>query len=50
MIEGGWAYIWPAYAVTLGALAVLTAVVAARLLHWRKQARALDEAKRERAP
>jgi len=43
MIEGGWAFIWPAYAVTLGALAVLAAVVVARLKKWARRARDLDK-------
>lgn len=43
MIEGGWAYIWPAYAVTLGALLVLTLVVVLRLRHWAERARKLDQ-------
>jgi hypothetical protein len=49
MIDGGWSFIWAAYAVTLGALAVLALVVAVRLAHWSKRARALDEAKRGRS-
>jgi heme exporter protein D len=49
MIEGGWPFIWAAYGVSMGALAVLVAVVVARLAHWSKAVRALDEAKRERA-
>jgi heme exporter protein D len=48
MIEGGWDFIWAAYAVSLGALAVLVAVVVSRLAHWSKAAQALDQAKRER--
>ena len=41
MIEGGWDFIWPAYAVALGALAVLAIVVAARLRAWERRAREL---------
>jgi heme exporter protein D len=47
MIEGGWDYVWPAYAVTLTALAVLSAVVAQRFAHWRRRARALDAEQRK---
>lgn len=39
MIEGGWAFIWSAYGVACGALAVLTLVVVLRLAHWAKRAR-----------
>jgi len=46
MIEGGWVFIWPAYAVTLGALAVLALIVIVRHAHWSKRARALGEDKR----
>ena len=42
MIEGGWAYIWPAYGVTTATLLVLVTVVALRLRYWSKRARALD--------
>jgi hypothetical protein len=48
MIDGGWSFIWAAYAITLGVLAVLALVVAVRLAHWSKRARASDEAKRGR--
>ncbi|MBX9745719.1 MAG: heme exporter protein CcmD [Hyphomonadaceae bacterium] len=48
MIEGGWNYVWPAYAVTGAALLVLTIVVLVRAAHWAKRAKALDAAK-ERA-
>lgn len=47
MIEGGWAYIWGAYAIGAVALVVLTLVVAWRLAHWARRARAL---KQERSP
>jgi hypothetical protein len=50
MIEGGWPFIWAAYAASLGALCVLAAIVVTRLRYWSAKARALDEAKRERAP
>lgn len=42
MIEGGWAYIWPAYGATISTLVVLTSVVVLRLRHWSKKARALE--------
>ncbi len=42
MIEGGWAYIWSAYALALSALAIVTIVVIVRLAHWSKRARALE--------
>lgn len=42
MIEGGWEFIWPAYGVTLAALAVLTVVVVMRLRAWERRARELD--------
>lgn len=43
MIEGGWEFIWPAYAVALGGLLVLTIVVVARLRTWERRARDLDK-------
>ena len=43
MIEGGWAFVWPAYAVALGGLGVLTVVVVARLRAWERRARDLDK-------
>jgi hypothetical protein len=42
MIEGGWPFVWTAYAVTFGALIPLAAIVWLRLAHWAKEARALD--------
>jgi heme exporter protein CcmD len=45
MIEGGWNYVWPAYAIALGALAVLAFVVLQRLRTWARRARELDELK-----
>ena len=41
MIEGGWAYVYPAYAVAVGALVALAAVVLLRLRHWAKRAKEL---------
>ena len=43
MIEGGWEFIWPAYAVALGGLAALTVFVVARLRSWERRARELDK-------
>ena len=43
MISGGWAYVWPAYGVALGALLVLVGVVLLRARHWAKAARELDK-------
>lgn len=42
MIEGGWTFVWSAYALALSALAVLTLVVVLRLAHWSKRARELE--------
>jgi hypothetical protein len=42
MIEGGWAYIWIAYALALIALGALTLIVTLRLAHWSKRARELE--------
>lgn len=49
MIEGGWPFVWIAYAITFGALVSLAAVVILRLAHWSAEARKLDAAK-GRAP
>ena len=43
MIEGGWAFVWPAYAVALSGLGVLIVVVVARLRTWAQRARELDK-------
>jgi len=43
MIHSGWAYVEAAYGVTLTGLAVLAIVVAARLRHWARQARTLED-------
>lgn len=45
MIEGGWAYIWASYAVTSVVVAGLAVVVLARLRHWSRRARSLDDAR-----
>jgi heme exporter protein D len=47
MIEGGWTFVWAAYAVTGAALIVLAGVSAVRAVRWSKRARALDK---ERKP
>lgn len=43
MIEGGWSFVWPAYAVALGGLVALAIVVVARLGAWERRARELDK-------
>ncbi len=43
MIEGGWNFVSAAYAVTLGAFAVLAVVVVVRLNAWAKRAKDLDK-------
>jgi hypothetical protein len=43
MIEGGWAYIWPAYAVGAFAFGALTIAVVLRLRHWASEARKLEK-------
>jgi hypothetical protein len=43
MIEGGWSFVWPAYAVALGGLSVLAIVVLLRLSSWERRARELDK-------
>lgn len=47
MIEGGWSFVWAAYAVASVAFIGMAAALIARFLYWRKQARALED-KRER--
>lgn len=42
MIEGGWSFVWTAYALTLTALAILALVVVLRLRHWARRAKELD--------
>lgn len=42
MIEGGWSFVYGAYAVAGGSLAVLAAVVVLRLRHWAKRAKDLS--------
>jgi len=43
MIPGAWNYVEAAYAVTLAGLIVLAAVIVLRLLHWSREAKALDK-------
>lgn len=43
MIEGGWVFVWPAYAVALGGLLALAVMVVARLRYWARRAREQDE-------
>jgi heme exporter protein D len=45
MIEGGWNFVWAAYAIALGGLGLLTLVVLARLRSWSRRARELDRSK-----
>lgn len=42
MISGGWAYVWPAYGVSIAALVVLVVIVTLRARRWAKAARDLD--------
>lgn len=42
MIEGGWSYIWGAYAGAAIALGVLVVIVATRARYWADRARKLD--------
>jgi heme exporter protein CcmD len=42
MIEGGWTFVWTAYALTVGALAGLALVVVLRLRHWADRAKQLE--------
>ncbi|MDZ4689978.1 hypothetical protein [Terricaulis sp.] len=41
MIEGGWSFVYAAYAIVGVALAVLAAVVVFRLRYWAKRAKEL---------
>jgi heme exporter protein CcmD len=45
MVEGGWPYVWGAYALTIGVLCALALIVWLRLRHWARQARDLDQGK-----
>jgi hypothetical protein len=42
MIEGGWVFVAPAYAVALLALAAAALVVFLRARYWARRARELD--------
>ena len=43
MIEGGWDFVWAAYAIAFGALGVLAVVVLRACGRGRKRARELDK-------
>jgi heme exporter protein CcmD len=43
MIEGGWAYVWGAYVLTIVTLGALALVTATRSRRWETRARELDE-------
>lgn len=43
MIEGGWAFVWPAYGIALGGLGVVAIVIVMRLRAWERRARELDK-------
>lgn len=43
MIEGGWSFVYAAYAIAGVALAVLAVVVLLRLRHWAKRAKDLNQ-------
>lgn len=45
MIEGGWDYVTPAYAIALLALAGVTIGVAFNAMHWAKRAKSLEKDK-----
>lgn len=45
MIEGGWSFVWAAYAIALGGFGVLAIVVIAQLRTWSARARELDSSK-----
>ena len=39
MIDGGWAFVWAAYAIAGAALGALALIVLARLMHWAARAK-----------
>jgi len=43
MIEGGFEYVYAAYALTAGALGLAALIVVLRARHWAREARKLDE-------
>lgn len=43
MIEGGWSFVWAAYALTGGALGLLVLIIMWRSRHWAKRARELEQ-------
>ena len=45
MIEGGWDYVWPAYAISIVALVAVTLAIALHAVHWAKRAKALEKDK-----
>lgn len=45
MIEGGWAFVTPAYAVALIGLGAAALIAFLRARHWAKRARELDQKK-----
>lgn len=45
MVTGGLNFVIAAYAVTIGGLLALTAIVVLRLMHWSARARELDKTK-----
>jgi heme exporter protein D len=46
MIQGGWSYVWAAYAVTVSGLAALALIVTLQARRWAARARALEANKR----
>lgn len=45
MIEGGWLFVWVAYAITFCALTPLATIVILRLGYWAGEAKKIDVAK-----
>lgn len=43
MIEGGWAYVYAAYAVALGGLGALTLIIVIRAIRWGREAKKLEQ-------
>jgi heme exporter protein CcmD len=42
MVDGGWPFVWAAYALMASAFAVLVCVVLLRARHWAHEARKLE--------